>query len=201
MIRLFTFLFLSVLLVSCERGYITDKSPVHPNINFDFQPKYKAQKLPKTIPSNTVIWGDVQSFSSNNRDKYLESDAKLYQGKVNNNWVKKIPIDVDENLLNLGKKKYNINCAVCHTKSGYGQNSLITKQGWIVPSLHQSTTIAKTDGELYDIVKNGIRNMYGYGKVLTVEERWAIVAYVRALQISQSAKATELPEELKVRIK
>lgn len=115
-------------------------------------------------------------------------------------------LEVDADFLKLGQTKYNINCASCHGYSGYG-NGMVHQRaqeimdssldsygsGWVAPtSLHDENirnldpNDPRPDGHLYNTIRNGIRNMKGYGHHINVEERWAIVAYIRALQISQN---------------
>jgi cytochrome c len=155
-----------ISLVSGCRGWLSDKPPIHPNINFDFQAKIKAQSNPLPIPNNTVQY--------NLPKKHRPLTA----------------FNVTPDFIKNGQKQYNIYCAACHTKTGIGTKSIISKNGWIVSNLLEDITANKTDKELYNIIQNGVRTMPGYGKKLSSKETWQIVLYVRALQ--KMSRATTL---------
>jgi mono/diheme cytochrome c family protein len=162
-------LLISITLISC-RGWRSEKPPIHPNINFDFQPKIKAQRQPLEVPENTHI--------------YELSDNKEAISKYK----------IDERFIKNGQKNYNIYCAACHTKTGDGTKSIISKNGWIVSNILEDVTVNKSDDDLYNIITNGIRTMPGYGKKLSSQETWEVVLYVRALQ--KIAHVT--PKEIKM---
>lgn len=165
-----------MLLTGC-RSWFSEKPPIHPNPNLDWQPKYKSQKYLGSKPEHTI--------------QYLDKTTN-HSGKKNGEYIKTIPIVVNKDLLDLGEKKYNINCSTCHTKTGNGTKSVIAKRGWVPSNILEKTTISRTDGELYEIVSNGIRTMPGYKKKLSENERWAVVAYIRALQKIDNTKLLEL---------
>ena len=98
-------------LIGC-RGQRSEKPPVHINPNMDYQAKFKAQSLSLNLPEGTVAWGDRSAFYNNSlRENELKSDNVFYSGKNSSgNWVKTIPIDVTEQLLNEGQKRFNIFC-------------------------------------------------------------------------------------------
>jgi mono/diheme cytochrome c family protein len=148
---------LAIFMVSC-RGWRTEKPPIHPNINFDFQPKIKAQTNPLNIPDNTIQFEETIG------------DHKLDE------------FEIDAYFIKNGQKNYNIYCSACHTKTGDGTKSIVSQNGWIASNLLDDVTVKKTDKEIYDIIKNGVRTMPGYGKKLDSKEIWQIVLYVRALQ-------------------
>lgn len=103
--------------------------------------------------------------------------------------------------LKLGQEKFNITCAMCHGVDGQGNGPVSLRAvevgagqtGWVQPSnMIDAIRIARANGHLYNTVNNGIRNMGGYGTQLTPDERWAVVAYVRTLQLAQSAPKSAL---------
>ena len=118
-------------------------------------------------------------------------------------WLAKNPLVLDEKTLAAGRKNFGIYCSVCHGMSGYG-NGLVNKrarkinaQTWVMPSsLHQETLYADKypDGKLFSTISNGIRKMPGYSGQIKTRDRWAIVAYVRALQLSQNASIDQIDE-------
>ncbi len=104
-------------------------------------------------------------------------------------------VKVDKALLERGQQRFNIYCAPCHGYDGHGNGSVNIRAntigagttGWIAPlDLTLEVTRNRPDGELYNAIRNGIRNMPALGSQVPVQDRWAIVAYVRALQLSQA---------------
>lgn len=114
-------------------------------------------------------------------------------------------INVDEPFLRQGQKMYNISCSVCHGKDGGGLGPIHTRAltvgagatGWVQPTdLHSDLVRSRPNGHIYNTINNGIRNMSGYGTQLEPQDRWAIVAYVRALQLSRAMPASVVKAEL-----
>lgn len=121
-------------------------------------------------------------------------------GEPNYAWVTDMPIKADERLFELGRLKFEQNCAVCHGFGGYGdglvsQRAANLAQGyWLQPtSLHEPRIQEQPVGRIYYTITNGKGKMGSYAASLTPEERWAVVFYVRALQRSQNAKAEDVP--------
>jgi mono/diheme cytochrome c family protein len=120
------------------------------------------------------------------------------------NWVTEIPMPVTPELINRGRERFNIHCAVCHGRAGYGnglasQRALELEQGtWVPPtSLHADHVREQPVGQLFHSITHGVRKMPAYGPQTSVEDRWAIVLYLRALQRSQNASVEDVPEELR----
>ena len=90
-------------------------------------------------------------------------------------------------LVNRGEDRYNGYCRPCHDGTGAGQGTVITRSGWqpAPPSFHQERLMQAPDGQLFATITNGIRIMPAYGATIPIQDRWAIVSYVRALQLSQ----------------
>jgi mono/diheme cytochrome c family protein len=111
----------------------------------------------------------------------------------------RIPVRVTPELLALGRRKFDVNCAVCHGLLGDG-DSLVAKNmaQRPPPSLHQR--VWAEDGRYYQVVTQGFGVMPSYASALTVEERWAVVAYVRALQLSQRARVEQASAEDRARL-
>ena len=111
----------------------------------------------------------------------------------------RIPVQVTPELLAVGRKRYEINCAVCHGLLGDG-DSLVAKNmaQRPPPSLHQR--VWAEDGRYYQVVTHGFGLMPSYASALTIEERWAVVAYLRALQISQRARVEQASAEDRARL-
>ncbi len=121
----------------------------------------------------------------------------LLTGRFGNRWGTGIPIEVTEQLLARGQERYNINCAVCHGKAGLGNGvaAQYTGLAGVVASLHQQRIIDQPDGQIYTTIYHGKGQMLGYPHI-SVEDRWAIVAYVRALQRARMATLRDVPPEI-----
>jgi hypothetical protein len=110
-------------------------------------------------------------------------------------YVTTIPLPVTRKLLELGQKRFNITCATCHGPVGDG-DSIVARQMALrpPPSLHQPNYVAKPSGYFYEVITRGFGLMASYAAELNVEERWAVVAYVRALQLmNQGVSVDQLP--------
>jgi mono/diheme cytochrome c family protein len=98
-------------------------------------------------------------------------------------------------LLETGREQYNISCLPCHGPSGYG-NGMIVQRGFLAPpSYHQERLRTAPDQHFFDVITNGYGAMYGYSDRVSESNRWAIVAYIRALQLSQNTHGSELSVE------
>lgn len=111
-------------------------------------------------------------------------------------------VRITDELMQRGQAKYNVYCAVCHGYDGGGQGSVhlraqeLETLGWVPPSVLTTQTIQDySEGYLYNVIRNGVRTMPGYGSQIEVRDRWAIVAYLRALGRSHNASVNDLPPE------
>jgi len=114
-------------------------------------------------------------------------------------YVKTIPLPVTRKLLDLGRKRYDITCGTCHGPLGDG-DSIVARQMALrpPPSLHRY--VDRPAGYIYEVATKGFGMMASYAAELSVEERWSVVAYIRALQLSQSTPAAELPADVRQRL-
>ena len=119
-------------------------------------------------------------------------------------FVTDFPVEVTPELVNRGQERYNIYCLPCHGASGNG-NGLVNARAvslgegtWTPPTdITSQTVVDRPVGHLYNTIARGIRNMPSYGSQIAPRDRWAIVAYVRALQLTRNAKFEDLPQEAK----
>lgn len=143
----------------------------------------------RPIPANTIPYGRLQDPN----DPFLT--GKDAQG----NLLKTLPpqVKLSKELLDLGEQKFNVYCSPCHGRAGDGKGMIALRGQWPrpVPSLVDQRLVSQPIGYFYGVATNGFGIMYGYGKRMTPEERWAVAAYVRVLQLSQNANPKELPEE------
>ena len=114
------------------------------------------------------------------------------EGKIDGSWVVSNPRPVDAELLERGQERYAIYCSPCHGAIGDG-NGMIVQRGYRrPPSLFEPRLIDAADGYLYDVIANGYGVMPAYRAQVALPDRWAIVAYLRALQLSQRAQVDQL---------
>jgi len=145
---------------------------------------YADRRSARPIVEGTVARGDLQQ------------DSYYYTGKVNGLPGNEMPIPVTRELLDRGEERYNIYCSPCHSKLGDG-NGMIVQRGFKQPpSYHIDRLRQAPIGHFFDVISNGFGAMPDYKAQIAPRDRWAIAAYVRALQLSQHAVAAELtPEE------
>lgn len=188
-----------MLLAGC-RGRQSEAPPIHPHLAMDFQEKFQAQTYNPLFedkasmrkpPTGTVARGQRRA------------NNQLYEGRTDEGeYVETIPVTVNRAVLERGQERYNVYCAPCHGKSGKGNGVIMQGDYGYTPasSYHVERLRKVTDGYLYDVITNGVRNMPAYAQQIPVKDRWAIVSYIRALQRSQYAKPENLPESLITRI-
>lgn len=127
----------------------------------------------------------------------INLDDQLHTGRVNGQVADSFPFTVTVAVLERGQERYNIFCAPCHGLVGDGQG-IVTDYGMPAPaSFHDPALRDETTGYYFTVITNGTRVMPSYASRIRPEDRWAIIAYVRALQLSQNAAADQLsPEDL-----
>lgn len=126
------------------------------------------------------------------RSAPLEEDG-LYTGRVNGEPVTTVPLPLSESLLERGQERYDVYCTPCHGRAGYGDGIIVQRGFPAPPSFHQQRLRRAPDGYYFDVISNGLGAMYSYANRVPVEDRWAIIAHIRALQFSQNASLQELP--------
>ncbi len=125
---------------------------------------------------------------------FLREDAHLYRGVVEDTVLARtFPMPVTRNLLQRGQERFEIFCTPCHDYLGTGRGMVVRRGFKQPPSYHQDRLRNAPVGYLFDVMTHGFGVMSSYASQVPVEDRWAIAAYIRALQYSQNAKLTELP--------
>ncbi len=123
----------------------------------------------------------------------LHEDTYFYTGKVGNNPGDYMPFPVTEDVLARGQQRYNIYCAPCHSRLGDG-SGMIVQRGFRPPPSYHTDRLRKAPlGYFYDVITNGFGAMPEYASQVPPGDRWAIVAYIRALQLSQNATQADVP--------
>lgn len=128
-------------------------------------------------------------------------DPALDTGSVDGTFVDKIPIPVTADLLKRGQNRFNIYCAPCHARTGFG-NGMIAERGFRKPvNLNGQRIRGAPPGYIYQVIVNGFGSMAGYAyQIKSVRDRWAIVAYIRALELSRWATLKDVPPKARARL-
>jgi mono/diheme cytochrome c family protein len=186
-------------ITGCMRNTPSDKTPIHVNPNMDDQPRYDVQSRSRFFADSATM--RVPPAGSVARG-FLRNDDALYAGKnPDGSLVAKSPVPVTIQLLKRGQERFNIYCSPCHSRLGDGKGIMIQRGYLPPPSFHEERLVKLPDGHFFDVITNGIRNMPAYRYQVPVEDRWAIVAYVRALQRSQSATINDVPQDVRGTLK
>lgn len=156
------------------------------------QPRYEPNSPSRFFPDGTSVRPLVEGVVPRGA---ILGDSALTEGKSDGEPVDTNPLAVDLALLERGRERYGIYCTPCHGGVGDG-NGMIVQRGYRrPPSLHEERLVASPDGYLYDVIANGYGVMPAYRAQIPVRDRWAIVAYLRALQLSQTARVADLPAD------
>jgi hypothetical protein len=110
------------------------------------------------------------------------------------------PLPVDEKLLRRGEDRYKVFCTPCHGLQGDGNGMAAVRGMKRPPSYHIDRLRQAPNGYFYDVISNGFGVMYSYSERIAPRDRWAIIAYLRALQLSRNAKVSDLPESLREKL-
>ncbi|RMH27250.1 MAG: cytochrome c [Candidatus Hydrogenedentota bacterium] len=156
-----------------------------------YQPKYKPLqesdffadgRSARPLVAGTVARGD------------LRDDRMLFTGMDGTTLTQVLPVSLTRELLERGQERFNIYCAPCHGRLGNG-DGMIVRRGMVKPpSYHEDRLLSAPIGHFYDVMTNGFGRMYPHNHI-PVRDRWAIAAYIRALQLSQNATLADVPPE------
>jgi mono/diheme cytochrome c family protein len=211
--------FIAILVLGCAivvgifglRGTHFRKPPLYIFPDMEWQPKLRPQKpnnffanglssqmqVPGTIARSTPI-------ETASGPVYPYEDAPVNSGMIpgTTNFVAVNPMRITAAMLKRGQQRFTINCTPCHGQLGDG-NGITKKIGamLVVANLHDKRIVELPDGEIFYVITHGRNQMGAYGPNITVEDRWAIVAYLRALQLSQLGSIEDVPQELRATLK
>lgn len=213
----------------CFQGRPSAKPPIHPNPNMDSQPKYKAQSenefysseaqmadaSMRPLVEGTVPRGWLQQDTAGPVE-LTYSPGPLPEDQVHayftgrpapgsDTFVEETPVPISRAVLERGQQRYDIYCGICHGGTGDGRGA-VTQRGvgrsMVQPPAFTTDRIMNMpDGQIYNIITNGGSVMPSYRVQIPVEDRWAIISYVRALQRSQMADRDDVPPEQLQRLK
>ncbi len=156
------------------------------------QPRYKPlayssfyddHRSARPIPEGTVSRGP------------LRVNQVFYTGKKDDQPVNESPIPVTKELLERGENRFNIYCTPCHSRLGDGEGMVVQRGFSHPPSYHTDELRNKPIGHYFDVMTNGLGAMHNYAARIQPKDRWAIAAYIRALQLSQNAQLSDVPAE------
>jgi len=185
-IQILSLIVLAVLIESCFRGSTSEKPPIHLNPNMDDQPKYKAQSESGYFADGRTMRMPVEGTVA--RSELLANKPYYFGKNDKGDFLKVSPVVVEDQLLQQGKKRYNIYCTPCHNTNGDGKGIVISKGFLPPPNFHQNKYRNYPDGQIFEVISNGFRNMPSYKHQIPVQDRWAIVAFVRALQAENKSQ-------------
>jgi mono/diheme cytochrome c family protein len=178
-------------LTGCARGCTSSRPPIHINPSMDDQPKvlsqtasdffYNGASMREPVPGTVPIGG-------------LKEDAAFFTGKgADGQFVATIPVTVDEALLERGRQRYGIYCQPCHDARGDGKGILFQRGNVPTASFNDEKILKYPDGQIFDVMTNGMGLMPAYRWPIPPPDRWAIIAYVRELQRERQARAASAP--------
>jgi len=169
---------LAVLALLGCRQDMHDQPRFKPLAESDFYPDLRSARTPV---DGTVARGQ------------LHEDSYLYTGKFGNNPGDYMPFPVTADVLARGRERFNIYCAPCHSRLGDG-NGMIVQRGFRAPPSYHTERLRKAPlGYFFDVMTNGFGAMPEYATQIPPRDRWCIVAYIRALQLSQGATMGDVP--------
>jgi hypothetical protein len=125
----------------------------------------------------------------------LRVDEQLYEGKQGGKLVDRFPFPVTFDVLSRGRERYDIFCSPCHDRVGTGQGMIVRRGYRAPPSMHIERLRQAPAGYFFDVMTNGFGVMPDYSQPIRPEDRWAIAAYIRALQLSQHATLADVPAD------
>jgi mono/diheme cytochrome c family protein len=128
---------------------------------------------------------------------FLREDTLLYTGKVGDTeeFSEQFPFQITDADMDRGENYYNAYCAMCHSRTGNGDGMIVQRGYRQPPSFHIDRLRAAPPGYIFDVITNGFGAMPSYGAQIEVRDRWRIIAYLKALQLSQNATLAEVPAE------
>ena len=131
----------------------------------------------------------------------LREDELTYTGKVNGQDTTVFPAPVTAQTMARGRERFEIYCSPCHGSTGQGDGMVVLRGYRRPPSFHQDRLRRAPVGHFFDVITNGFGAMPDYASQVRAEDRWAIIAYVRALQLSEHATLAEVPQSERNRIR
>jgi mono/diheme cytochrome c family protein len=202
------FILLCVVVVSIAgfRGGLSRKPPIEVFPDMDRQPKLRPQThnnfFRDGLSSRLYLEGTVAKRVGFN-DNTAWSDTPVNTGRLpgTTNWVETNPLPITMELMKRGQERFTIYCSPCHGVLGDGKG-ITSKYGMVgMANFHDKRLVLMTDGEIFNTITHGKNLMGAYGPQIPIQDRWAIIAYVRALQRSQLGTLEEVPADQQASLK
>lgn len=189
-IRFAVLMLLAVPFFNSCRGQRSGEGAIHLNVNMDHQARFNPQTGTWPLPEATVPRSRVVS-----PDQILDLSGAIATGSVNGVPVSQNPLAIDKSLLIRGQERFGVHCAVCHGLDGSGKTPLLTR-GLPPPTpLMEERVRGLRDGDLFQVITSGARNMGALGNQISPEDRWAVVAWVRVLQTRETGRISDMPAD------
>jgi cytochrome c5 len=187
----------ALLLASCG-GSTSRNTPLVVFPDMDYQPRVDPQEDSGFFADRRASRPPVEGTVARG---LLKQDDSFFTGVLNNQYVGRNPLTIDRPLLEHGQRRFNTFCSPCHDRTGQGRGLVGQRALWIPTNLHEDRVKQFNDGEIFHVITNGRRSMPPYRFQVTEHDRWAIVAYVRALQRTSSGTVDDVPQELRAELK
>lgn len=170
-----------LFLVSCGRGELSDQPPIHLNPNMDTQDKYKAQSESNFFTDGASMRTPVSGTVA--RGELREDDA-YYRGKDDaGKFIAKAPMAFTDAMVQRGEERYDIYCLACHGPKADGKGRIMHYKYPIPPAnFHEERIVRLSDGHMFNAISEGWLNMPSLKAQVSVEDRWAIISYIRSIQ-------------------
>lgn len=190
-------------LIARARFVKSTKPRIHLIQDMDNQPRFKSQQRNAMFADRRAMRPPVEGTVARGA---VDPDTVVASGLSDpanpESWVEAIPVPVTPPMMQRGRERYDIFCSPCHGLAGAGEGATakraeaLQEGTWTPPSsFHTDLVKSRPVGHLFNTITHGIRNMPAYGPQIPVADRWAIVAYVRALQRSQGSTIDDVPAD------
>ncbi|MBW2734442.1 MAG: cytochrome c [Deltaproteobacteria bacterium] len=175
-----------VLAVGACRGQRSESSPVHVQQNMDFQKRHDAQEEDGFFKDGRAMRPQVPHTIARGQ---LRESRSFYKGLRGRKKTKRIPVRVTSELLERGRERFETFCVPCHGHSGNGKGIMVTRRITTPPVSYLEPRLQHEPiGHYFQVITKGMRKMPSFGSQILAGDRWAIIAYVRALQIAGGAR-------------
>ena len=179
-LRRLTGLALLLILTSCRQD-MHDQPRLDPLESSTF---FKDGRASRPLVDGTIPVGE------------LRDDTHLYAGKIGGELATTFPFPIDRAVLERGRQRFDAYCSPCHDRTGNGEGMVVRRGFRRPPSFHSDRLRQAPVGHFFDVITNGFGVMTDYSAEIPPRDRWAVVAYVRALQLSQNAKPSDVPADV-----
>lgn len=171
----------AIFLVGC--GTTSRRPPLEFIPDMDRQPKFRVQ-------------GETDFFADRRMTR-PPVPGTIARGQLRPHGLQQNPLPIEMSVLERGRERFDIYCAPCHDRTGSGRGIVALRSSWLPSDLREERLRKASDADLFDVITNGRRTMPPYRFQIAEGDRWAIVAYVRALQRASAASLSDVPPELR----